>query len=94
MGLLERVATIIEPFIAEAIVRNDPEYDPVLYTAIEGRVDVLCSRDRDLYTAEVNSFCRATTWGISGDSWCCPRGLTAGRSPACSGVSLKRAVAS
>jgi len=48
VGLLERVATIIEPFIAEAIVRNDPEYDPVLYTAIEGRVDVLCSRDRDL----------------------------------------------
>lgn len=58
VALLQQVATIIEPVIAEAIVRNDPEDDPVLYTAIQGRVDVLCSRDRDFFAPDVIVFCR------------------------------------
>jgi len=51
--LLQRVATIVEPFISEPIVRNDPQDDAVLFTAVQGRADVLCTRDRDFYLAEV-----------------------------------------
>ena len=58
VDLLQRVATIVEPFIAEPIVRSDPQDDPVLFTAVQGRVDVLCTRDRDFYLPEVMAFCR------------------------------------
>ena len=58
VDLLQRVATIVEPFIAEPIVRSDPQDDPVLFTAVQGRVDVLCTRDRDFYLPEVMVFCR------------------------------------
>ena len=58
MDLLQRVATIVEPFITEPIVRSDPQDDPVLFTAVQGRADVLCTRDRDFYLPEVMAFCR------------------------------------
>jgi putative PIN family toxin of toxin-antitoxin system len=58
VDLLQRVATIVEPLIAEPIVRSDPQDDPVLFTAVQGRVDVLCTRDRDFYLPEVMAFCR------------------------------------
>ncbi len=56
--LLQRVATIVEPFISEPVVRNDPQDDAVRFTAVQGRADVLCTRDRDFYLAEVIAFCR------------------------------------
>src|SRR5438445_7628725 len=58
VGLLQRVATIVEPFISEPVVRNDPQDDAVRFTAVQGRADVLCTRDRDFYLAEVIAFCR------------------------------------
>ncbi len=54
----QRVATIVEPFISEPVVRNDPQDDAVRFTAVQGRADVLCTRDRDFYLAEVIAFCR------------------------------------
>lgn len=58
VDLLQRVATIVEPLISEPIVRSDPQDDPVLFTAVHGRADVLCTRDRDFYLPEVIAFCR------------------------------------
>src|SRR5207249_11081808 len=58
VDLLQRIATIVEPFISEPVVRNDPQDDAVLFTAVQGRADVLCTRDRDFYPAEVIAFCR------------------------------------
>ena len=58
VDLLQQVATMVEPIVLEPVIRHDPEDDPVLYTAVEGRVDVLCTRDRDFYAPEVIAFCR------------------------------------
>jgi hypothetical protein len=40
------------------IVLTDPNDDPVVYTAVVGRANVLCARDRDFYAEAVVSFCR------------------------------------
>ena len=56
--LLQRVSTIVEPIVADPVVRNDPDDDLVIYTAVEGQADVLCTRDGDMYAAEVIAFCR------------------------------------
>jgi putative PIN family toxin of toxin-antitoxin system len=58
VDLLQRVSTIVEPIVSEPVIRTDPEDDPVLYTAVEGRADVLCTRDHDFYAPEVIAFCR------------------------------------
>jgi putative PIN family toxin of toxin-antitoxin system len=58
VDLLQRVATIVEPIISETIIRSDPQDDPIVFTAVQGRADVLCTRDRDFYVAEVIAFCR------------------------------------
>jgi putative PIN family toxin of toxin-antitoxin system len=58
VDLLQQVSTIIEPVISEPIIHTDPNDDPVLYTAVQGRADVLCTRDRDFYAPEVVAFCR------------------------------------
>ena len=44
--------------VKRTLVRNDPQDDAVLFTAVQGRADVLCTRDRDFYPAEVIAFCR------------------------------------
>src|SRR2546429_5842493 len=44
--------------VKRTLVRNDPQDDAVLFTAVQGRADVLCARDRDFYLAEVIAFCR------------------------------------
>jgi putative PIN family toxin of toxin-antitoxin system len=56
--LLRRASTVVETVIAHPVVRNDPEDDPVVYTAIDGHADVLCTRDTDFSTPEVIAFCR------------------------------------
>ena len=56
--LLQRVSTVVEPIISEPVVRNDADDDPVVYTAVDGHADVLCTRDTDFYAPEVIAFCR------------------------------------
>jgi putative PIN family toxin of toxin-antitoxin system len=58
VDLLQRVSEIVEPTVSEPVIRSDPKDDPVLYTAVDGRADVLCTRDRDFYAPEVVAFCR------------------------------------
>jgi len=65
--LLQRVSTIIEPVAAEPVVLNDPADDLVVYTAIEGRADVLCTRDADFYAPGVIAFCRQRSIEIMND---------------------------
>ena len=55
--LLEEVATIVEPTIAELVVRRDPADDPIVHAAVEGRVDVLCTKDRAFYDPDVIAYC-------------------------------------
>jgi hypothetical protein len=41
----------------EPVVLADPADDPVVYTAISGGADVLCTLDRHFYAPQVMSFC-------------------------------------
>jgi putative PIN family toxin of toxin-antitoxin system len=55
---LARVAEMVEPAIIRPIVVSDPDDDAVLYTAADGRADVLCTRNvRHFASSEVKSFC-------------------------------------
>jgi len=57
-GNLADVAHMVEPVIARPLVLSDPADDPVLYTAADGKADVLCTRNtRHFGVAEVQSFC-------------------------------------
>jgi putative PIN family toxin of toxin-antitoxin system len=55
--LLE-ISELVHPIIEAPVVLNDPNDDPVVYTAIHGKADVLCTLDRDFYEPEVVAFCR------------------------------------
>ena len=59
-GNLADVALMVEPVIVCPIVLSDPADDPVLYTAADGKADVLCTRNiRHFDSAEARSFCAA-----------------------------------
>ena len=57
--LLLAVSELVDPVVGAPAVLNDPNDDPVVYTAIHGKADVLCTLDRDFFEPEVVSFCRA-----------------------------------
>jgi putative PIN family toxin of toxin-antitoxin system len=55
---LADAADLVEPVIDRAVILSDPADDPVLYTAVDGRADILCTQNiRHFATAEVRSFC-------------------------------------
>jgi putative PIN family toxin of toxin-antitoxin system len=49
---------LVDPVVHTPVVLADPNDDPVIYTAVAGRADVLCAMDRDFYTAAVVTFCQ------------------------------------
>ena len=55
---LVSVAWVVDPVVREPVVLNDPQDDPVIYTAVDGRAEVLCTLDRDFYEPGVIEFCR------------------------------------
>lgn len=55
---LADAADLVEPVIDRPVVVSDPADDPVLYTAVDGKADILCTRNiRHFTSAEVPSFC-------------------------------------
>ena len=59
---------MVEPVIVRPIVLSDPADDPVLYTAADGKADVLCTRNiRHFDVAEVQSFCAARSIRVMTD---------------------------
>jgi len=54
---LESLAEIVAPAEGPPIVLNDPNDDPVVYTAVAGLVDILCTLDADFYEPNVLAFC-------------------------------------
>ena len=56
--LLRARADLVSAVVYKPIVLTDPNDDPVVYTAVVGRADVLCARDQDFYGEAVVSFCR------------------------------------
>ena len=55
---LADAADMVEPLIVRPIVLSDPADDPVLYTAADGKADILYTRNiRHFQAVEVRSFC-------------------------------------
>jgi len=50
---------VIDPAPGLPVVLNDPNDDPIVYTAVAARADVLCAIDRDLHAPNVLAFCKA-----------------------------------
>jgi hypothetical protein len=49
---------MVEPVIVRPIVLSDPADDSVLYTAADGKADILCTRNtRHFDVPEVHRFC-------------------------------------
>lgn len=55
---LADAADLVEPVIDRPVILSDPADDSVLYTAVDGRADILCTRNiRHFASAEVLGFC-------------------------------------
>ena len=55
---LADAADLVEPVIDRPVILSDPADDSVLYTAVDGRADILCTRNiRHFASAEVRGFC-------------------------------------
>jgi len=51
------VSEMVFPGAAPRIVPSDPDDDPVVHTAVVGRADVLCTRNRHLKAPQVLDYC-------------------------------------
>lgn len=58
VSYLRGVSRLVEPDLGIPVVLNDPNDDPVIYTAVGGGAEVLCVRDRHFYAPNVAAFCR------------------------------------
>jgi putative PIN family toxin of toxin-antitoxin system len=59
LSKLRKICEMVASEPAIPIVLNDAKDDPVLYTAVSGKVDCLCTPDRHFYAANVLDFCKA-----------------------------------
>jgi len=55
---LIRISEVVHPIIGAPVVLKDPNDDPVVYVAVFGKADALCTLDQDLFAPEVVAFCR------------------------------------
>jgi putative PIN family toxin of toxin-antitoxin system len=53
-----KISELVHPIVEAPVVLKHPNDDPVVYTAIHGKADVICTLDRDFYEPEVVAFCR------------------------------------
>lgn len=56
--LLVKVSEVVHPIIEARVVLKDSNDDPVIYTAVYGKADALCTLDGDLFEPGVLAFCR------------------------------------
>jgi len=59
---LQSFAEIVTPAEGPPVVLKDPDDDPVIYTALAGAADVICTVDGHFYEPDVLAFC--TRYGI------------------------------
>ena len=65
--LLAKMSELVQPVIGVPVVLKDPNDDPVVYAAVSGKADVLCTLDRDFFDLEVLLFCRNRGIAVQGD---------------------------
>lgn len=54
---IEHQAEMVAPEVEAPVIVEDPADDQVLYTAVAGRADVLCTLDRHFYGSAAQAFC-------------------------------------
>ncbi|MBI3407622.1 MAG: putative toxin-antitoxin system toxin component, PIN family [Acidobacteria bacterium] len=64
---LRQVSELVDAVVREPVVLSDPDDDPVVYTAVDGQADVLCTLDRDLFQPNVTTFCREKNIAVMTD---------------------------
>ena len=64
---LEAVAEVIDPVVAEPVVLSDPKDDPIIYAAVAGQADVICTLDRHFSAPNVIEFCRMRNVRVMSD---------------------------
>ena len=57
LQILASVSEVVAPLSGGPIVLKDIDDDPIIYTAVAGRADVLCTLDAHFYEEPVQSFC-------------------------------------
>ena len=57
LRLLESIGDTVDLMEGPPIVLKDPNDDPVIYTALSGNADILCTVDKHFYEPNVLSFC-------------------------------------
>lgn len=58
IDLLEKISFLVHPVVEAPVVLKDPNDDPVIYTAVSGNADVLCTLDRDFFEENVLQFAK------------------------------------
>jgi len=64
---VEKISELVHPVMEEPVVLKDPKDDPVVYAAICGKAEALCTLDRDFLEPEVVAFCRLRGVSILND---------------------------
>ena len=54
---LASLSEVVKPHTGIAIIAKDINDDPIIYTAVTGKADVLCTLDAHFYEESVKSFC-------------------------------------
>ena len=54
---IESLSDVVVPMEGPPVVLKDPNDDPIVYTALAGQADVLCTGDKHFYEPNVLSFC-------------------------------------
>ena len=55
---LVKVSEVVHPIVGAPVVLKDSNDDSVIYTAVSGKADVLCTLDSNLFEPGVVAFCR------------------------------------
>ena len=84
LDFLHRISELVDVVVGKPVVLSDPDDDPVLHTAVGGRADVLCTRDRDFFPA-------GSRYVLPAKPYCCDDrcGITAAACATLAGGALK-----
>lgn len=64
---LEAIAELTEPAQGPRIVPGDPDDDVIIYTAVAGAAEVICTRDLHFRQPEVLQYCQRRGIRIAAD---------------------------
>jgi len=67
LQVLATISELVAPISEGPVVPKDVDDDPIIYTAVAGRAEVLCTRDAHFYEESVQEFCRRRGIAIMDD---------------------------